>query len=98
MNMQAMMQQAQKLQRDIAKAKQEIEQKSFKSKKSFIEIEANGKKQITSIKIDKDIDLNDERETLEDLIMLTTNELINQIEKATEEKLGKFGPGLNGLM
>ena len=42
MNMQAMMQQAQKLQRDMMKAKNEIDEKKFTSTQGFLTIEMKG--------------------------------------------------------
>lgn len=98
MNMQAMLQQAQKLQREMLKAKQEIDEKVFSIKKSFIEIEANGKKEILKLKIEEGTSLEKEDlEILEDTIVLAVNELFKQIDKETEEKMSKFGAGSLGL-
>lgn len=97
MNMQAMMQQAQKLQRDMMKAKNEIDEKNFTSTQGFLTIEMKGTKEITSVKIDKENLDKDDIEMLEDLISLAVNDNINKIEKETESKMGKFG-GLSGLM
>ena len=54
MNMQAMMQQAQKLQRDMLKAKKEIEEKTYVSTQSFVTVETKGTKEIVKITIDQD--------------------------------------------
>lgn len=97
MNMQAMMQQAQKLQRDMMKAKNEIDEKRFTSTQGFLTIEMKGTKEITSVKIDKENLDKDDIEMLEDLISLAVNDNIKKIEKETESKMGKFG-GLSGLM
>lgn len=97
MNMQAMMQQAQKLQRDMMKTKNEIDEKKFTSTQGFLTIEMKGTKEITSVKIDKENLDKDDIEMLEDLISLAVNDNIKKIEKETESKMGKFG-GLSGLM
>lgn len=97
MNMQAMMQQAQKLQRDMMKAKNEIDEKEFTSTQGFLTIEMKGTKEVTSVKIDKENLDKDDIEMLEDLISLAVNDNIKKIEKETESKMGKFG-GLSGLM
>lgn len=97
MNMQAMMQQAQKLQRDMMKAKNEIDEKKFTSTQGFLTIEMKGTKEITSVKIDKENLDKDDIEMLEDLISLAVNDNIKKIEKETESKMGKFG-GLSGLL
>ena len=97
MNMQAMMQQAQKLQRDMMKAKNEIDEKKFTSTQGFLTIEMKGNKEVTSVKIDKENLDKDDIEMLEDLISLAINDNVKKIEKETESKMGKFG-GLSGLM
>lgn len=95
--MQAMMQQAQKLQRDMMKAKNEIDEKKFTSTQGFLTIEMKGNKEVTSVKIDKENLDKDDIEMLEDLISLAVNDNVKKIEKETESKMGKFG-GLSGLM
>ena len=97
MNMQAMMQQAQKLQRDMMKAKNEIDEKKFTSTQGFLTIEMKGNKEVTSVKIDKENLDKDDIEMLEDLISLAVNDNVKKIEKETVSKMGKFG-GLSGLM
>lgn len=97
MNMQAMMQQAQKLQRNMMKAKNEIDEKKFTSTQGFLTIEMKGNKEVTSVKIDKENLDKDDIEMLEDLISLAVNDNVKKIEKETESKMGKFG-GLSGLM
>ena len=97
MNMQVMMQQAQKLQRDMMKAKNEIDEKKFTSTQGFLTIEMKGTKEVTSVKIDKENLDKDDIEMLEDLISLAVNDNVKKIEKETESKMGKFG-GLSGLM
>ena len=97
MNMQAMMQQAQKLQRDMMKEKNEIDEKKFTSTQGFLTIEMKGNKEVTSVKIDKENLDKDDIEMLEDLISLAVNDNVKKIEKETESKMGKFG-GLSGLM
>ena len=97
MNMQAMMQQAQKLQRDMMKAKNEIDEKKFTSTQGFLTIEMKGNKEVTSVKIDKENLDKDDIEMLEDLISLAVNDNVKKIEKETESKMGKVG-GLSGLM
>lgn len=97
MNIQAMMKQAQKLQKDMMNAKEEIGNTEFEATKSFVTIKAKGNKKITSIKIDMDTIEKDDLETVEDLILVTVNELMDKIDAATEAKMGKFSQGMPGL-
>ena len=96
MNMQAMMQQAQKLQRDMLKAKNEVESKTFTSTQSFVTVEMKGTKEVTSVVIDSEKLDKEDIEILQDLICLAVNENIKNIDKEMESKLGKFG-GAAGL-
>ncbi len=97
MNIQAMMKQAQKLQKDMMEAKNEIDNQTFIGKSSFVTVEAKGNKTITKIKIDTDEISKDDIEMLEDLIMVAVNDVMQQIDKQTDEKMGKYTQGLPGL-
>ena len=96
MNMQAMMQQAQKLQKDMLKAKKEIEEKDYVSTESFVTVEMKGTKEVKKVKIDMESLDKEDIEILQDLICLAVNENIKKIDKEMESKLGKFG-GAAGL-
>ena len=97
MNIQAMMKQAQKLQKDMMNAKKEIDETEFECTKSFITVKAMGNKKIKSIKIDMENISKDEMEMVEDLILVTINELMDKIDKETEKKMGKYTQGMPGL-
>ena len=97
MNMQAMMQQAQKLQRDMLKAKKEVEEKTYVSTHSFVTVESKGTKEIVKITISQDSLDKDDIEMLEDLIVVAANENIKAINKDMDSKMGKFG-GMAGLL
>ena len=97
MDIQAMMKQAQKLQKDMMEAKKEIDETVFESTKSFVTIKAKGNKKIESIKIDIEEIGKDEIEVVEDLILVTLNELMDKIDAETEQKMGKYTQGMPGL-
>lgn len=99
MNMQNLMAQAQKIQKDIQKKQDEINSTVFTTKNEFVEVEMYGSKKIKKIKILKDT-LNDadDIETLEDMIQLAFNESVTKIEQEKEKKLGAYANGLNGLL
>ena len=97
MNIQAMMKQAQKLQKDMMNAKKEIDETVFENTKSFVTVKAKGNKKIESIKIDIEKIEKDELEMVEDLILVTINELIDKIDDETERKMGKYTQGMPGL-
>ena len=97
MNMQAMMQQAQKIQKDMMKAKKEIEEKTYIDTESFVTVEMKGTKEIKKVSIDMDSLEKEDIEMLEDMIQVAVNDLNSQIDKVTEQKMGKFTQGMPGL-
>ncbi len=96
MNMQNLMAQAQRMQRDIQKKKDEIDKMSFESENELVKVVFNGKKEMVSIKIKGNIDESDV-EVLEDMIVLASKEAIKKVDKEIENKLGAYGSGLSGL-
>ena len=96
MNLQAMMKQAQKMQKDMMGAKDEIDNMTFIGKASLVTVEMKGTKEITKVTISKDVEP-DEIEMLEDMILVAVNDASKQVDKMTEEKMGKFTGGIPGL-
>lgn len=97
MNIQAMMKQAQALQKDMLKAKKEIDEKEFVGESSLVKITLLGTKEVKSVKIDSSSELDKEDiEMLEDMIIVAFNDATKKIDAETEKKMGKFAniPGL----
>lgn len=98
MNIQALMKQAQTLQKDMMKAKEEIDSTVFEGENALAKVKINGKKELISIEIDKDNDISkDDIELLEDMLLISINNAMKKIDKVTEEKMGKFGNSMPGL-
>ena len=97
--MQQMLMQAQKMQRDMAKAKAELAEKDFVVEKNgMVTVTVKGNGKVDSIKIDPDAIDPDNAEMLEETIALAINEANEQIkaeEDAIEERItgrsGGFG-------
>ncbi len=98
MNMQALMRQAQNLQKDMLKAKEEIDKMEFTATSSFVTVVANGKKEIlkVTIKPDNDFSVSD-MDMLEDMVQVAVNDVNKQIDKKTEAKMGKYTSMMPGL-
>ncbi len=98
MNMQALMKQAQNLQRDMMKAKEEIDQMTFVGESSLVKVTINGQKEVLKVEIDKESDLScDDLELLEDMFVVAINAAMKQVDDITEKKMGKFGNSMPGL-
>lgn len=98
MNMQAMLRQAQNLQKDMLKTKDEIDKTEFTGENGFVKITANGSKKVTKVEISKEMDLSsDDLEVLEDMILLAINDVNKKIDDVTEKKMGKYTNGMPRL-
>ena len=96
MNMQAMLRQAQNMQKEMMKVKDEIDNTEFVGESSFVKVTINGKKEVLDVQIDNtDLDVED-LDMLSDLFIVATNNAMKQVDEVTEKKMAKFGnmPGL----
>ncbi|MBR2678737.1 MAG: YbaB/EbfC family nucleoid-associated protein [Bacilli bacterium] len=96
MNMQAMLKQAQALQKDMLKAKEEIDNTEFVGESSLVKVTLKGTKEVVKVEINaKELD-SDDVEALEDMILVAINEANKKIDDLTDKKMGKFSniPGL----
>ena len=97
MNIQAMMKQAQKLQKDMMNAKKEIDETLYEGKSSIVTVEAKGTKEITKVKINATSLEKEDLEMLEDMILVAVNDVNKKIDEDTEKNLGKYTQGMPGL-
>ena len=99
MNMQALMREAQKMQKNLQKTQEELLNSKYEGTSSLVTVILNGNKDILSIKINSDESLEREDiEMLEDMIMVAFKEAAKKVDLDKEKKLGKYGQGLAGLM
>jgi DNA-binding YbaB/EbfC family protein len=92
-NMQAMMRQAQKMQQDALKAKEELDNTIFEGTASgeMVKVEINGAFAMQSIKINPAVVDADDVEMLEDLIVAAYNDAKNKADNAKSQRMGAFG-------
>ena len=98
MNIQAMLKQAQNMQKDMMKAQEEINSRSYTGENGLVKVTMKGNKKVEKVEISKDEDFTkDDLEMLEDMIMVAVNEAVAKIEQATEQKMGKYTSAFPGL-
>ena len=97
MNMQALMKQAQAMQKEIANAQKEINESEFVGKNGLVEIKMLGTKKVIGVNIQNDDDIKDDLSILEDMITLAVNDALEKINKMTEEKMGKYASMMPGM-
>jgi len=96
-NMNSVIKQAQKMQEEMERIQGEIEEKTVEASAGggVIEVVANGKKEILSIKIKPEAVDPDDVETLEDLVMVAVNDAIRKAEELMNEGMSAITGGLN---
>ncbi len=96
MNMQAMLKQAQALQKDMLKVKEEVDNTDFTGESSMVSITMKGTKEVVDVKINSESLESDDIEALQDMIMIAFNQASKKVDETLEKKMGKFGniPGL----
>lgn len=99
MNLQAIMKQAQAMQKDITKSKKEIDEMKFTVTQSFVTVTLRGDRTVEKVEIDSDAELGkDDIEMLQDMIVVAINQAMKEIDKVTEQKLGKYSNAMQGLL
>ena len=96
MNMQALMQQAQKMQREITKKKEELNSMEFTGESELVTVVFTGDKKMVSMTIKQDIE-NDDKEFIQDMVVIATNDAMAKIDAENEKVLGAYGSQLGGL-
>lgn len=101
-NMNSMMKKVQKMQQEMARTQQEIEEKEFSSTAGggVIEAVVNGKKEVVKIKIDEDVVDPEDTEMLEDLVVAAINDALKKADEYSQKEMGKLTGNINipGLM
>ncbi|WP_430884492.1 YbaB/EbfC family nucleoid-associated protein [Fusibacter sp. JL216-2] len=96
-NMGNMMKQVQKMQAQMQKTQEEIENKEFTASAGggAITVKVNGKKEMLGIEIDEDVVDPDDVEMLQDLILAAVNEAMRTADDAMSKEMGKLTGGMN---
>ena len=95
-NMNNMLAQAQKMQRQIEMAQAEIQEMRFTGTAGgeLVKVTVTGKHLLESVEISKDVVDPDEIEGLQDLIIAAANQALEQIDKTNQEKISAITGGL----
>ncbi|MEA2076582.1 MAG: YbaB/EbfC family nucleoid-associated protein [Candidatus Marinimicrobia bacterium] len=95
-NMQALMKQAQEMQKKMEEAQKELEAKEVTGTAGggMVTVVVTGKKTIKSIKISPEI-LEEDPEMLEDLLLAAINQAMQSVDELTQNTLGGITGGMN---
>ena len=95
-NLGNLMKEAQKMQQRMQEAQEQLTQLIVKGKSGggMIEIDMNGRHDVTKVKINRAL-LEEDVEMLEDLVAAAINDAVRQVEKVSKEKITQLTAGLN---
>ena len=83
-NMNNLMKQAQRMQRQMEESQKELEEKEFTATAGggAVEVSVSGKREVTKVKLQEEAVDPDDIEMLEDLIMAATNEALRKVDES----------------
>jgi DNA-binding YbaB/EbfC family protein len=98
-NMNNLMKQAQRMQKQMEEKTKELEDKEWEASAGggAVTVKVSGKKEISSVKLSKEVVDPDDIEMLEDLIVAAANEALRKMEEESSSVMGEVTGGLNGL-
>lgn len=98
-NMNNLMKQAQRMQRQMEEKSKEIEEKEWEASAGggVVTVKVSGKKELVSVKLAPEVVDPEDIETLEDLIVAATNEALRKMEEESAEAMNSIAGGLGGL-
>ena len=97
--MKNLMAQAQKMQKDITKKKEEIDNSTFEGTSEWVTVEINGKKELQKVNITFEGTIEqDDKEMLEDMIKIAINNAVKQVDQELEDMLSACVSSFNGLL
>ncbi|SDJ03602.1 YbaB/EbfC family nucleoid-associated protein [Proteiniclasticum ruminis] len=98
-NMNNLLKQAQKMQKDMEKNQKELETKVYEASAGggAVSVKLTGKKRLESVTIDKDVVDPDDVEMLQDLVLSAVNAAMQMADEDAEKVMGKLTGGMPGL-
>lgn len=97
MDMRVLMKQAQQMQAKMAVAQARLQEETAEASTGggMVTVVANGKGELLSVKIKKDVVDPDDVEMLEDLVLAAANEALRQTRDRVSEEMSKLTGGMN---
>ena len=98
-NMNNLMKQAQKMQRQMEENQKALEEKEFTAAAGggAVEVTISGKREIKKVTLSEEVVDPDDIEMLEDLIVAATNEALRKVDEESSAVMSKLTGGLGGL-
>ena len=98
-NMNQLMQQAKKMQQQMAQAQEELNAREYTAQAGggMVTVTVTGKQQVTALEIKPECVDPDDVEMLQDMILAAVNEALRVAEESRDNEMGKLVPGMGGF-
>ena len=98
-NMNNLMKQAQRMQKQMEEKTKEIEEKEWEASAGggAVKVKVSGKKEVVAVELAEEVVDPDDIEMLQDLITAATNEALRMMEEESTEAMSQIAGGLGGL-
>ena len=96
-NIQQLMQQAQRMQHQMAQKQAELAEKTVTAQSGggMVTATVNGAHELLELSIDPDVIDPEDKEMLEDMVVAAVNQAMQQAEEMAQQELGKLTGGMN---
>lgn len=96
MDINKLMQQAQAMQKQLEDANKELSSMEFEGSASngLVKVKCNGDYKVSSVDIDESILNKEDKDMIQDLVMIAVNEAINKVDVGKKQKFGYLASGL----
>jgi DNA-binding YbaB/EbfC family protein len=91
-----LMKEAQRLQQQMQELQEQVAQKKVQATAGggMVTVEANGRQELVSVRIDPEVINKDDAQMLEDLVLAACNEALRKARELVQQELGKLTGGL----
>ncbi|MDB7100791.1 YbaB/EbfC family nucleoid-associated protein [Enterococcus mundtii] len=95
-NMQGMMKQVQKMQKEMGEAQEKLNETEFtgSSTNNLVKVVFTGNRRMKDIQINDEVVDPEDTEMLQDLIVMAVNDVLEKIDTESEKTMGKYTKGL----
>lgn len=98
-NMQQLMRQAQKMQKQMAEMQEELDERTYEATAGggMVKAVISGKRELLSLEIDPKAVDPDDVELLQDMVLAAVNEALRTGEETRENEMNRLGGGMGGM-
>ena len=95
MDLQRLLREAQKMQSKVSKVEKELNEAEYEGKNGPVSIKINGKHEVISVEIEEDVLSAENKDMLQDMILLAFNEANEKANKERDEKMEAVTAGVS---